>query len=575
MSKLRNVFKYTFLSLTIVTTSFIVYQSALDSEKSSKWSERVSEIISTILNDNLGMKEDVKTIPPESISLSLTNYKYNHIDGYLDNQIPLGCTKQLGTTILPNNTSNKSVKFSAFPSDYVNLSQSGSNVAIEGLKCGNVTITSTSVVDNYKIAEYNFEIVDLIAPKTFELSTDTIEIKQGLSTYVDIKAGDTNLGDDVLLTSRYFDNKKLHYESSNSDVAFIDNNGYVIGKSVGTSLISISNGDITRQINVTVTENNDIIKYPTNISISGSDTVYVFDMDYDRSEPGQHSTPLSIDWGDNVPSDTNVIWSVDKPLVARVDSNGAVRGYRNTSSDDVEFTVTATSVMDPSLSTSFEMYCRQVLPTSMEVTTKTALDGDGTYHVYNGKSISFSVSFGPTNVTKKSYSVTSSNKEIVNPVGSGSSLTIYGLGDGVCDITVTSTDNPKLTFSFKVTSETRPYVNDGNRNDFTTFLRKYAAGHAALFLLDAIFLTLFIFLAFSDAKKIWLRYVPLFSSPLLLFGLANLSEFIQKFVPGRGSSWNDVLIDMGGVWIGLIVSMIIIMIISIITFIRKKSPNNR
>lgn len=96
------------------------------------------------------------------------------------------------------------------------------------------------------------------------------------------------------------------------------------------------------------------------------------------------------------------------------------------------------------------------------------------------------------------------------------------------------------------------------------FVRK-AMGHAGL---SAV-------LGFGVLATLWLllkrKYLIITSLPICYF-YAYISEFIQKFTPGRYASWNDVFIDFAGTVVGMIVAIVMIVVISLLwRLINKKS----
>ena len=86
-------------------------------------------------------------------------------------------------------------------------------------------------------------------------------------------------------------------------------------------------------------------------------------------------------------------------------------------------------------------------------------------------------------------------------------------------------------------------------------VRKLA--HMALYASLGFFAYAFFYLVFQYKKMIKLRLI--FALPFsLLFSLcyASLDEFHQSFVQGRGDSISDVMVDMKGAVIGILVSLL-------------------
>ena len=108
-------------------------------------------------------------------------------------------------------------------------------------------------------------------------------------------------------------------------------------------------------------------------------------------------------------------------------------------------------------------------------------------------------------------------------------------------------------------------INASNYDSFSSFIRKFV-GHFSLFGLSGVLTTLsFKFFYFDKTNKFPLFII--FSSISGLF-YAILSELIQLFVPGRSGEVLDVLIDLSGYFIGLL-------LIVLIVFIIKKKSNQK
>ena len=103
-------------------------------------------------------------------------------------------------------------------------------------------------------------------------------------------------------------------------------------------------------------------------------------------------------------------------------------------------------------------------------------------------------------------------------------------------------------------------VNETNYVSFTRSFRKII-GHFFLFGVSG-FLTTLSFKFFLYDRKQKLAFFIIFSSISGIF-FAILTEVIQTFVPGRTGMVTDVLIDLGGYFIGLLIVVLIVVIINI------------
>lgn len=98
--------------------------------------------------------------------------------------------------------------------------------------------------------------------------------------------------------------------------------------------------------------------------------------------------------------------------------------------------------------------------------------------------------------------------------------------------------------------------------EFALFIRK-SFGHFGLFFFIGFLSCVFMVIQF---KSFFTRVLASMGSSCLGIGLAILTEFIQKFVPGRGPSLKDVGIDV----IGYLSAMIIFIIVVGIIYVVKK-----
>jgi len=554
--KRRRILKYSFLSLSLISYGFIIYQSAIVGETSSRWSGWASDIWIDLLNVKLNLKENIDEVKPETISLSNNSYIYNSVSGYEDNEIPLGCVKQLKAEVLPIKTTDRSVTFEAIPSNMVNLVASGNVLTIEALKKGNVTISAKSNADNSLIQSFNYSIVDLVKPASFDVKKESITLKNGQSSLIDVQMNETVLGDNQVKLSRYYDISKLTYSSSNPSVAEVVGQ-YVKAKSEGSATITVTNGTVTKNIDVIVENNSSpILNVTGKFDVNGSSDVHILDVDYDLF------TQLSVDWGSNDPTDKNVIWSVDKPLAAIVNQKGEVRGYRNIDpKNDVDFKVTATSVDNPSIKQDFNMKLRHVLPTSIDVSTSLKQNDEGFYMIPLEKTSSMNIVFNPKNTTLKDYDVICSDSSYVQITKSGNSINFIGLKKGTTTIQIVSKNDESVKSEIiKLDIDKREIINDDNHERFVYIVRKYLGGHAFLFAMFGIFTTLYIYFAHIE-KKSKILLVAVLCSLLVGFLLSGVSEIVQLYTPGRIGSFSDVGIDMMGYGLGFVFISIVLSII--------------
>ena len=89
------------------------------------------------------------------------------------------------------------------------------------------------------------------------------------------------------------------------------------------------------------------------------------------------------------------------------------------------------------------------------------------------------------------------------------------------------------------------------------FFNRKLLGHFLAFTLDSVFATIAIYYFLIPRK--WYKFYFIY---LISFGfgfiVAAISEIMQLFTPGRTGAFSDVLIDMGGYLLGLVIIFLIL-----------------
>ena len=102
MEKRFKVSRYIFLTLAVLTNTFLIVYSALSAETTAKWNTFVTNIFAGLVNRMT--EKEVKTIPIESLNISLSDDRYNNIPGYKDYEIPLGSSKEISSSFISSST---------------------------------------------------------------------------------------------------------------------------------------------------------------------------------------------------------------------------------------------------------------------------------------------------------------------------------------------------------------------------------------------------------------------------------------------------------------------------------------
>ena len=547
-----RISKWIFLSISILINAFIIFQSCLDNVASAKWSNFLSRIFETEINKGKGVT------PPEvkvtSLSLSyLDSYKYNNVDGYVDHDdthiLPIGCTKLITASILPKDATDTSITWTSDNKNILYLTRQGKNLAITGNNIGTATITATSNSDNSIKDTFTFEVVDLIKPTNFDISIDNLSIplNGGDRLPINIINDDlvTKTYDQEMFLQRYYDVDKLTYTSNDTSIIDIDENNILIGKSIGSTEVTVSNGTVNKTVtvNVTASETDQVLPEIDNI------TCYADDMDNARTD-NTVGYKYTLDDVIIIPNNKNYV---------RVSSDNRIIGYRKLSSSDINSSITVIDKHNINNKKDYSVTLTNPPLTDISIKVTGATLENDIYQIEIGGTISVSISYIPSNVYGATFTITTSNSKISEVINQGNSFYVKCLDEGDITITITCNENNSITKSFNVHIIKRGIINDDNRTDFYKFVRK-SWGHFLLFTVNGVFTTLAIY-QFLYKKKWWLS---LAISAAAGISIAALSEFIQSFVPGRAGRISDVAVDSIGYLLSVLAFAIVLFVLIVI-----------
>ena len=217
-----------------------------------------------------------------------------------------GDTYELSVTISPDDA-NKEIYWESENKDVASISDEG---IVTGISVGKAIITAKNedgdITDNCVVNVIKKEVKEIILKK------EEIEIIVGESSKIEIEVLPKEL-------KQY----KLTWESSNSEIVTVDENGNIIGLKNGEADITVSSGEVVSTCKVkviTMVESVTISKSRTTIDVETSDELIVI------------VNPENA-------SNKNVTWESSDPSIATVDENGKVTGIK-----PGEVIVTATTV---------------------------------------------------------------------------------------------------------------------------------------------------------------------------------------------------------------------------------------
>lgn len=562
---------YVYLGIYLFLSAFIVFQSCLPGELSSKQSGFIGSLVAGFAN-LFPDSSTAKMVEAENVSLEDDSTFLNLVDSSLEKpQIVTGTTTRLIFDV-----SYPKLKKNEFgnPSFEVVPQEDGYYSPIVDVNSKVVRIVAGERVKEdcsilVKAGEasyrYDFSIVGMKAPQkvTFEAPEEAIARNDVFDLdcrLVDPRSGVSEPRDDSYLR-RFYDPALLPMEvSPSANISFVGGEYLRIGDDVASGTYQVTLADST--FPVIVSEERKTATSPSlNIVKASGSGISLRDYDYENS-----GILLEANW-EGTPASEEVIFEVDDPMIGKlvhVDGRHAyLKGYRKEGTVKVK----AVSAVDPSIQSdelSFET--TSILPTSMEVSTTKGKAFSGVYAAYKGESITICADFSnpeSENITDRNLIVHSDEKKI-RVTGSGTeyvTLTFLEVGDS--EVEIVSSGNPELEkkISFSIAAERNINPED---DDFAKWIRK-RIGHLGLFLVTAVFGFLFFYEFLRMKKKIlW--------GSLMSFGtgcfLAGLTELIQKFVPGRSGLIEDIGIDILGYAIGTILTVGVVLLI--LWIIKKK-----
>ena len=565
VNKRFKISKWIMLSLAILFNGFIIVYSCLSDKVTNEWSRFVSNIFTNIVNSVTQKEPDI--IPIKDIDPIIhPEYPYHQLPGYEIDEIPLGYSKEIRTTINPDTATNPALTYTTEQNDIVYINSFANDSAfVTGLKVGDAII-KVSNSDNSVSKEVKVKVVDNIAPLEFYASLDNKNIALGNPEGIDFSYHNPNFSpENTDKTRRYslaYDLTKLTYESSNADVATVDKYGVIHPISEGTSTISVSGNKNDKgkvysyKFDITVVPGVEPTPY-TGLEIGGISDCYENELFEDNPLANDLYQKLTIkdSNGDLDPKD--FIWEASKNFNVKIDNHGLMRGNLKPLKADATLTIKATSKKTGQV-VSKEVTIKKQLPTVIYTCFMM-----GEKEMWSPNKLTAFV--GDVVTARVMYDIDSSNlnidvkasdNEMVNIVNKGDSVVLEFKKEGTVDITITSELVPTLSKTTTFTITKAGAITKDDYEDLNLTIRK-SIGHAMMFGVTQIFTFLAIYMFFYEKKWYWLALISLGCG----IALASISELIQFFIPLRSGTFIDVLIDLSGVAIGLALVVGILLLI--------------
>lgn len=319
-----------------------------------------------------------------------------------------GETVTLTATVLPENAYDRTVTWTSSNQDIATVDANG---VVTGKGNGTATITATTV--NGLTATSNVTVTVLaksisVSPTSLDMYADTSS--QFTATVLPANAA----------------NKAVKWETSNADVATVDENGLVSAVGNGTATITAVTADgtnlsATAQVNVTTLV-----------------TAIVLDPSYIEAVKGDKFT-ISATVYPATATNPDIVWSSTDPEVCTVDEEGNVeivgKGVAN-----IEAAATDGS--------GIKGYCRVICNVDVVFATSISVDPEE-FTGEVGDTFKLETTILPATATFKEV-IYSSSRRSVATVDDEGTVTINGAGE--CTITVYTTDGTNLTATCHITS---------------------------------------------------------------------------------------------------------------------------
>ncbi len=317
-------------------------------------------------------------------------------------------TVQLTATVLPTNTTNKAVTWS---SSNTNVATVDANGKVTGKGVGNCIITVTTADGSNKSATCAITVNPILATSvTLNMTSATLYPDETLQLTATVLPANAS-------------NKVVSWQSNNTSVATVDNNGKVTAHKAGSCIITATTTDgsgKTATCNITV---NPILA--TSLTLNLTET---------NMRQGDHVTLIATVQPSNA-SNKDVTWSSSNTTIATVDVDGTVTAVR-----PGDATITARTVDGSNLTASCSVHVTQSLATSL------TLDNDE-MEVFVGDNVQMHATVLPTDASQVLN--WTSSKPAVATIDSNGKLT--AVGEGITVVVVSTTDGSNLNATCIVT----------------------------------------------------------------------------------------------------------------------------
>ena len=331
-------------------------------------------------------------------------------------------TLQLEATVLPETTTDKSVFWTSSDSTVATVDENG---LVTTVNVGKATITATTT--NGLKAECEVTVIEteassiVIDKEAMGIEGDDLEMLVGETKTISVTVEPETTTD-----------KSLTFESSNPDVASVDDDGKITALSLGSTTITITaKSGISASLNVRVVS-----------TLAGA-------ISLNRNTATLKATETMLLEATVLPettTDKSVFWSSSDSSIAKVDGNGLV-----TAVNVGKATITATTTNG--LKAECEVTVVETEATGIVIDKDSmGIEGDD-LEMLVGETKTIMVTVEPETATDKSLTFKSSNPDVASVVEEG---TIIAISPGRSTVTITAKSGVSTSINVIVTSPIIP-----------------------------------------------------------------------------------------------------------------------
>ncbi|MDD6928748.1 MAG: Ig-like domain-containing protein [Porphyromonas sp.] len=286
----------------------------------------------------------------------------------------VGVKAQLSATVLPENTTDKSIAWRSLNPTVASVSETG---LVTALAIGNVTITATTT--NGQTAQIEFAVVPTpVSAITFDKTSVKLKATESVKIIATVVPEDAT-------------NKNINWTSSNNSVASVDAEGVVTAIAIGEAVITATATDGSGVFNTVEVQVEPIYAESITIVAEGSTTL----------RDGETVQLRAVFVPENT-SDKRVTWDAGPEINATIDENGLFTA----GAVPRVVGVVARSIGTPGVGGTIEINVVETPVESVEITSDPLV-------LLPGESKEVTVSVNPSTATDKTITWSVSDESII------------------------------------------------------------------------------------------------------------------------------------------------------------------